>query len=253
MKLGFIITGRMKSTRLPKKLTLKLLDKEVIKWMLMRAKLSFTNDEIVIATSKNPQDDILEEISLEMGTKVFRGHEEDVVLRLYQAAKENNFDYFINITADCPLFGFDYVSQISKIINDDDPDLVTCLDLPHGFFVYAIKTEAMAKVIDIKKTENTEVWGDYFYSNPDKFKIVKMVFDESEKRPDYRLTIDYPEDFEIFEKIFEHFGQDTYKTSSKNILYFLDNNPEIATINKDCKQQYLQRWEQQTATKLEKK
>lgn len=253
MRLGFVITGRMKSTRLPLKLTLKLLDKEVITWMIQRAKLAFKEDEIVIATSTHHQDDVLEEIANKEGIKIFRGHEDDVVLRLYEAAKENNFDYFVNITADCPLFGFDYIEKLKEIIAQKQPDLITSLELTHGIFVYAIKTQAFEEVIKMKSTDNTEVWGDYFYNNPDKFKVEALPVTEEEIRPDYRLTIDYPEDFEVFERIFNHFGQDTYKMSSNDIIKFLDENPEVVEINKDCKQKYQKRWESQIATKLEKK
>lgn len=252
MKLGFIITGRMKSTRLPKKLTLKLLDKELIRWMIERAKLVFADDEIVIATSTNQQDDILETIANDMNIKIFRGHEDDVVLRLYEAAKVNKFDYFINITADCPLFGFDYIHKIKEALIETNADFLTSLDLPHGIFVYGVKTLAFEKVIELKKTDNTEVWGDYFYSNPNIFKTVKLPVSKDEMRPEYRLTIDYAEDFRLFEKIFENFGETTYSTTSENILKFLDENPEVVKINMACRQQYQQRWESQTATKLEK-
>lgn len=253
MKIGFLITGRMKSTRLPLKLSLKILDKEVITWMIMRAKLAFASDEIIIATSTNPQDDILEEIVNRENIGIFRGHEDDVVLRLYDAAVANKFDYIINITADCPLFGFDYIDEIRKVISETNADLITSLDLPHGIFVYAIKTAAFQKVIEMKSTDNTEVWGEYFYNNPDVFKVEKLAVDKSQQRPDYRLTLDYQDDFDFFTKVFEHFGTDTYKTSSDEIIRYLDGHPEVVNINKDCKQKYQERWESQIATKLEKK
>lgn len=252
MKIGFIITGRMKSTRLPRKLTLPLQGREMIRWMLDRAKLVFNKEDIVIATSTNPQDDILEQIAIEENVKIFRGDEDDVVSRLYSAAIDNGFDYLINITADCPLFGYDYVKKIEQIILAEQPDLVTSLDLPHGFFVYAIRTEAFKKVIEIKKTNETEVWGDYFYSNPGIFKISKLDVSNEERRI-YRLTIDYPEDFKLFEEIFRYFGENTYKTSSKDILEYLDSNPAIAELNKSCNQKYKERWEAQKAIKIEKK
>lgn len=252
MKIGFLITGRMKSTRLPKKLTLKILDREVISWMIDRAKLYFKNEEIVIATSTHPQDDVLEDVARENDVKVFRGDEDDVVIRLYEAAKENGLEYFINITADCPLFGVDYLDKLIKLMVDSEADLVTSLDLPHGIFVYGIKTSALEKIIGIKKTNNTEVWGDYFYNNPDIFKVVKLDVREEEKRT-YRLTIDYPEDFKLFEHIFQHFGQNTFKATSSEIVRFLDENPEISKINVDCNKLYLERWEAQKATEIEKK
>lgn len=250
-KVGFLITGRMKSTRLKEKLTLEILEKEVITHMINRAKEYFDHNNIVIATSINAQDNILEEIAIRENINVFRGDEEDVIKRLYEAAEENNFDYFINITADCPLFGFDYVDKLMKIMLDDNADLVTSLDLPHGIFIYALKTSSLKKVLEIKKTIHTEVWGDYYYNNPNLFKVSKYTPNESEIRPDYRLTLDYPEDFEFFKKVYEHFGHNTYKTSSKDIIHFLDKNPDIVNINKHCKALYSKRWDSQRVSKIE--
>lgn len=253
MKIGFLITGRMKSTRLPKKVTLKILDRELISWMIARAKLYFKNDEIVIATSTHPQDDVLEVIAKENDVKIFRGDEDDVVLRLYEAAKENDLQYFVNITADCPLFGYDYLDEFIKLMLESDADFTTSLDLPLGFFVYGVKTSSLEKIIEIKRTNITEVWGDYFYNNPDIFKVVKLDVKEEEKRPNYRLTVDYPEDFRLFENIFQHFGLNTFKATSAEILKFLDENPEVRKINADCNKLYQERWQSQKATEIEKK
>lgn len=250
MNLGFIITGRMKSTRLPKKLTLKILGTELIVWMIKRAQLVFSNEKIVIATSKNSQDDILETIADREDVNIFRGDEEDVVHRLYEAAKKNDFDYFINITADCPLFGFDYINKIKGLIKDFKPDLVTSLNLTHGIFIYCVKTEAFKKIIDMKSTNKTEVWGDFFYSNPDKYLVKDLEVTEDEIRPNYRLTVDYIEDFKVIEKIYNYFGENTYKTSSHEIVQFLDNHPEIVSINNNCIKKYEKRWESQIATRL---
>lgn len=252
MSLGFLITGRMKSTRLPLKLTKKIQEREVIAWMIDRAKLRFKNEEIVIATSTNPQDDALEEIAAREGVKVFRGDEEDVIQRLYLAAKENGLDNFINITADCPLFGFDLIDSIEHALEIEKADLVTQLDFPHGIFTYGLKTASIEKVLEMKKTNITEVWGDYFYNNPDLFKVLKIDAPESMYRPDFRLTLDYPEDLAFFKAVFAHFGKDTYKITSSELVQFLDNNPEIVNLNKDCKAMYQKRWEAQKATEIEK-
>lgn len=251
-KLGFIITGRMKSTRLKKKLTLKINEREVIAHMIDRAKLYFSNMNIVIATSNNPQDDILEEITKREGVRIYRGHEDDVVLRLFNAALENKFKYFINITADCPLFGYYFNDEIYSLLHNENADLVTSLNLPHGIFTYGIRTTALKKVIDIKKTSKTEVWGDYFYNNPDVFKVSKLDVPASKIRKNYRLTLDYPEDFMFFEAVYSHFGKETYKTSSSDIISFLDKNPKIVLINKDCKSLYAKRWGAQRVTNIEK-
>lgn len=250
-KLGFLITGRMKSTRLKEKLTLPLNNVEVIVQMIRRAKLVIEPCNIIIATSKNPQDDILMELANREGVKCFRGHEEDVIARLHAAAIDNELEYFINITADCPLFGYDYLEMIYNLLLDEKADLVTSLDLPHGIFTYGIRTSALSKIIEIKKTENTEVWGDYFYNNTETFKVVKLPVEEEEQRK-YRLTLDYPEDYEFFKKIYDHFGELTYRQTSKEIITFLDSQPKIVDINKNVAELYKKRWEAQRVSKIEK-
>ena len=251
-EIGFIITGRMKSTRLKKKLTLKINEREIIAHMIDRAKLYFSNTDIVIATSNNPQDDILEEIAKREGVIIYRGHEDDVVLRLYNAALENKFKSFINITADCPLFGYDYTDEIYNLLHNENADLVTSLNLPHGIFTYGIRTTAFKKVIDLKKTSETEVWGDYFYDNPDIFKVSELDVPASKIRKNYRLTLDYAEDFMFFQAIFNHFGKETFKISSDDIISFLDENLDIVAINKDCKALYDKRWDAQRVANIEK-
>ena len=83
MRTGFLITARLKSTRLPKKLILEVLGENYITWMVRRLKLATNLDVIVICTSTNPQDDPLEEVAKKEGVECFRGSEEDVASRLY--------------------------------------------------------------------------------------------------------------------------------------------------------------------------
>ena len=56
MKVGYLITGRLKSTRLPKKLLLEIKGKPIISHMIDRLKLTTKVDEIIICTSTNDQD-----------------------------------------------------------------------------------------------------------------------------------------------------------------------------------------------------
>lgn len=238
----------MKSSRLKKKATLKILDRELIAWMLDRAKLSNAVSNIIVATSTNPQDDILEEIAIRESVDFYRGSEEDVIERLYEAAKKFELDFFINITADCPLFGFDYFEEVISYFKKTKADLITSTDLPHGFFIYGLKTNALKQVIKNKKTNETEVWGSLF--NGDKFDVKELPVDKNLIRENFRLTVDYPEDFTFFEKVFEGLGEDTFKKTTLEIITFLDAHPEIVAINQECRDMYKKKWtEQQEKTK----
>ena len=244
MKIGFLITARLKSTRLPKKLILQLNGREVIRHMIDRLKLSSVLDNIIICTSTNPQDEPLIKIAVDEGIDYFLGDEEDVILRLYNASKEFGLDYALNITADCPLVSIEYIERILEKYKETNADLIRCLDIPHGFYSYGLKIDAMRKVCEIKKSKETEVWGRYF-TDTGLFNIVDLEIPKEYIRRDYRLTLDYPEDFKFFQEIFRHFGEDTYKTSMSEFIKYLDENPQIVEINKHCEEGYKRRLEKQ--------
>ncbi len=248
MKVGFLITGRMKSTRLPKKLTLKIFNQTIMSLMIQRLKCAQQVEEIIIATSTNPQDDILESIGEEQGVKVFRGSEEDVLERLSAAADEFQLDYIINITADCPLVGFDFIPKMLEEYKRSNADLITCTKLPHGFFFYGIKPKALKEVLTIKDSIHTEVWGGYF-TETERFKCVDLDTPSTLERPSYRLTLDYPEDFEFFEKLYCSYGEAIISAKTADIVSFLDQNPEIVSVNAGAKEKYQARWDSQNQIK----
>ena len=244
MKTGFLITARLKSTRLPNKVILELNKRPVICHMIDRLKLSNVIDRIIVCTSANPQDKPLVEIAKNESIDSFLGSEEDVILRLYEAARKFKLDYALNVTADCPLVSLEYLEKIVDKYTETEADLIKCSQLPHGFGSNGLKIEAMKRVCEIKKSGETEVWGGYFVDTG--FFNVVDIDVSPEHRRDYRLTLDYPEDFEFFQKIFEHFGKNTYEASMLAIIKYLDENPQVVAINKHCEELYRKRIESQT-------
>ena len=249
MKIGYLITARMKSTRLKKKLTLEINNRQIIRWMIDRIKLAKSIDEIIICTSTNTQDNVLEEIAFEENIKIFRGHEDDVIQRLYDASVAYNLNYALNITADCPLVSIEYIEKTIEKYKETGADLIRSLDLPHGFFSYGLKVDAMKKVCEIKNENDTEVWGKYF-TDTGLFEVFDIKIPNNIIRNEFRLTLDYPQDFEFFQKIYKRFGANTFKTGMQEIIQFLDDNPSITNINKNLKKSYKKRWDSQNQIKL---
>lgn len=244
MEIGFLITARLKSTRLPKKVMLELNNKPVICHMIAHLKLSNILDRIIICTSTNPQDKPLVDIAANENIDCFLGSEEDVILRLYEAARKFKLDYALNVTADCPLISLEYLGKIVDKYMETNADLIRCLELPHGFYSNGLKIDAMRRVCEIKKGSETEVWGRYF-TDTGLFNVVDIDISPEYIRPDYRLTLDYPEDYEFFKKVFQHFGENTYRTPTLDIIKYLDENPHVVEINKHCEEMYRKRLESQ--------
>jgi spore coat polysaccharide biosynthesis protein SpsF len=252
LKTAFLITARLKSTRLPMKVIKLMHGKPMIVHMLDRLKAAKKLKDIIICTSLESQDDPLEEIARNEGVQCYRGDADDVIARLAGAAEEYNVDYIINITADCPFVDPDYIDQIVDKYIETNADLIRAWDLPHGAFSYGIKVEALKRVIEMKDSTDTEVWYQYF-TDTGLFDVLDLEIENKfHMRPGLRMTLDYPEDWAFFEAVFDELYMDGKVFSLDEILILLDKEPEIIEINKKCSKKFHKRYSTQSSIKLKK-
>jgi spore coat polysaccharide biosynthesis protein SpsF len=250
LKTGFLITARLKSTRLPLKLLQPVENRPIFSHMLDRLKLAKRVDQIIVCTSTNPQDDPLIELAEAEGVASFRGDEDDVVKRLSDAATAFNLDYILSITADCPFSDPEYADRIVEAYLENNADLIRALTLPHGAFSYGVKPEAFRKIVEIKDQTNTEVWGRYF-TDTDLFEVYDLpIENEFHRQPGLRMTLDYPADLEFFRAVFAGLYRPGEVFSLDEILHFLRDHPEVVAINRDCAAPFLKRWVSQSSIKL---
>ena len=232
MKSAILITARLKSTRLPKKITKFIHGKPMIKHMLDRLKLAKTPSKIIICTSTFTEDDPLEKIAKEEKVMCYRGDADDVLLRLTTAAEESNIETVINCTADNPFVDPIYIDKLYDHHVREKNEFTKIEGLPWGAFSYAISTKALRKACEIKNETDTEVWHGYFLDT-DKFKWSSLkVTDENVLWPDLRLTVDESADFELVTKIFDELydGEKVFPLSE--IVKLCRLKPEIPNINK---------------------
>src|SRR3989344_4731410 len=96
---GFI-TARVNSSRLPEKCLLSIRGRRVIEHVIDRAKLIKGLEQVVICTSVEPEDDILETIARGNNILCFRGSLKDKLQRYYDAAAKFGADYVVLLDAD---------------------------------------------------------------------------------------------------------------------------------------------------------
>jgi len=252
MKVGFLLIGRLKSTRLPNKLLLNIKGKPIISHLLDRLKLSKKVDNIIICTSTLEQDKPLANIAENNEVECFFGDPDDVLVRMLDAAKCYKLDYILTITADSPFIDPVYADAIVDNFQKTGADLIRQFDLPHGVFSYGIKIDALQKVVELKDSSDTEVWGHYF-TDTGLFNVVDFeVKNTFHKRPGLRMTLDYPEDWKFFEAIFNALYNDKKIFSLDEILKFLDANPEVTKINKFCGKKFFKKFKNHSEIKLKK-
>ena len=132
-----IVQARMNSTRFPGKVMKEVGGKHLIEILLNRLSKSQKIDKLILATSKSNQDDALAHYVDKLGYEVYRGSEDDVLDRYYQAAKIFKPEIVVRITGDCPLidpvlvdsiidkfevYGADYASNIEPPTYPDGLD-----------------------------------------------------------------------------------------------------------------------------------
>jgi len=232
MKIGFLITARLKSIRLPLKILKDLNGKTVIERVIDRVKQIKDISEIVICTSTNPQDKPLVDIAKENGIYYFNGSEEDVLQRLLDAAKFFTMDYFLGITADNPLITIHYSNLIIDEIKTNYYDFIKLEGLPLGAATYGMKVKALETVCKVKTIVDTEIWG-HLINRPKIFNIYTIKVKDKLNRPDLRFTLDYNADYELINYIYNNVP---FKKvlNLYNVIDYLDKNPEVAKINAKC-------------------
>lgn len=231
MRVIGLVAVRMKSSRLESKALLDLNGKPLILQLLLRLKKSRKLDDIVLCTSNHTDDQILLEIATENGFKSFAGSEEDVMDRFIKAGGREGADIIVRITGDNPLTDPGLIDIMIESHINANADYTRIDNLPIGVTAEVITFTALKKAFQMaENSRQSEYMTNYFVENSKFFKLNILQPDERIKRPQYRLTIDYSEDYELMKRVFLHFDQSQW-FSIGDVIKFLDDNPEIAKIN----------------------
>ena len=238
-KAAIFIAVRMKSTRLPKKALLKVKGRTMIEHLIDRLKIYKEADLIVLCTSVNPDDAILVDIAKKNKIEGFQGSEADKLDRFLGAAEKYGIDLVAAVDGDDIFCDAGYIDKAIQKLKTTGADMVKCDALPLGIACNGIKVAALRKVVQMKKENDTEVWGGYFTNNKN-FKVETLeVTEPGLDRPDIRLTLDYTEDFNLFKAIFDELYVPGKVFSLRDIVNLFNRKPELLEITREVHQEYL--------------
>jgi glutamate-1-semialdehyde 2,1-aminomutase len=206
LKTVAIIQARMGSTRFPNKVMRTICGTPMIGLLLARLKNSKLVDQIVLATSEDPRNDPLAKYVRDLEYTVFRGSEDDVLDRFYQAAKEVEASSVVRITGDCPLIDPAIVNQVIAKFKKEGVDYASNTlppTYPDGLdtevFTFRTLETAWKQAKRPQEREHVTPFiresGNFIQAN------LAHGTDHSKKR----WTVDEPEDFEVVQKVFEYF------------------------------------------------
>ena len=235
-KIDIFIPVRLGNTRLPGKALRLCNDKPILFYLLERLKKSKKVRNIVVCTTKNSEDNELENALLDNGHIVFRGSEKDILDRFFEASKKFNPDFIINVDGDDIYTDPILIDNMVEEYEKTDADFIDMIDFPFGFRSVGFKRSALEYVCKNKMSTNTETgYRDFFYSISS-FKHHKMFFDKkitcSSK---IRLSLDYTEDLSLAEIIIKKLGNNF---SLMEILELFKKEPELLKITEHLEERW---------------
>ncbi len=232
MKVTAIIQARMSSTRLPGKVLMEVMGRPLLSYQIEKLRFSKRVDEIIIATTMNKEDVSIAELAQKEGLKVFRGSEDDVLDRYYQAAKEYNAEHIMRLTADCPLIDPEVCDQVAEYYFNSKLDYVrTGETFAEGLDCEIFSFKALEKAWKNAQLKSEREHVTLYFRNYPELFAIKTVENETDDSK-YRITVDQEEDYLVVKAIIENLysGNDEY-FKIKEIKSFLDTHPEVYQLN----------------------
>ena len=236
MKTVAIIEARMTSTRLPGKHMLPVFGKPMLELLIERLKRANVLDQIVVATTQNSMDDVIEELAHRLGVGCFRGSEPDVLDRVLRAAHANEADVIVEITGDCPLIDPTIIDQVVRIYQKNIFDYVSNVQkmtYPIGMDVQVFSTVVLERVARLTQDPiDHEHVSLYIYEHPEIFSLFYLESDLPEKYWNLRLTLDTQEDFQLIKAIYELLYPQNPAFTLYDIVDLLEKRKDLLKLNR---------------------
>ncbi len=237
MKTVAIVQARAGSTRLPRKVLKTLSDRTVLGHVLERCQAISSVDQVIVATTTLPEDEVICLEAERNGIAFHRGSSEDVLSRYYGAAVAAQADIVVRITSDCPLLDPEVSNGAILDFLNGDYDYSTSTGFPRGldteiFTFQSLERAFHAAELDYEHEHVTP----YLYGHPELFKLHKYV--SSRDHSEYRLTLDTEEDWTLISKIYERLYNGQIFGLSE-VLDLLEKEPGLAEINQHIRQKKL--------------
>jgi len=167
LNIGIVSQARIGSSRLPAKVLMNAGGRTLLEWHFDR--LASSGYQSILATTTERLDDPLYEWACEAGVPVFRGSEDNVLLRYLDCARHFDLDVIVRVTSDCPLIDGELVAAGIRhyLAFDETRQYVTNgqhRTFPRGFdfeiFSFELLEEAYQRAVEPYEYEHVTP---YFY------------------------------------------------------------------------------------------
>lgn len=244
----------MGSSRLPGKVLKDICGQPMLAWVVQRVSQSKHIDQVVVATTTDPNDDPIMEFCRALKVPCFRGDIFDVLDRYYQAALQYKADIIVRITGDCPLVDPQLIEHVLGELQTRKLDFAANRlpppykrTYPIGLDVEVATMRALSEAWqNAKEQHQREHVMPYLYAGPVEYQT--SVIDAEEDHGDQRWTVDTPEDLEFIRKVAELLNC-RMDFTWQEVLALVQAHPELTEINANIHHKSMQEIDERTKKK----
>jgi len=239
------IPVRLDSSRLPKKHLQPLNGKPALQHLLERLTLCKEIRNIIVCCTTNSTDDELINFLQKTEIKFFRGNEKDILQRFSAAAEKFGTDIIIDVEGDKIYTDPNYVDNIANLLKTTDADFIIGNDSKtnfnpsnhfiHGLVPAGFTKHALDEICKLKNTDDTGTGYREFFIESKSIKSEFLVINTDDFLNQIRLTLDYPEDLQLAEKIFTSLRSEF--TMDELVILF-KNNSDLISITKNITKEW---------------
>ena len=234
MKMIVILQARLGSTRLPAKVIADLSGKPLLARVVERAIRIPGVDQVVLATTRLPEDRKLIAMAKEWDLPTYSGSTEDVLDRYYQAARTFAADVIVRVTADCPLLDPEVSGRVVARFRQGDVDYSSNVNpptFPDGLDTEVFSHDALERAwTEARLQSEREHVTPYIRNHPDRFRLANVKNDIDLSA--HRWTVDEPSDLVLVRRIYERLsGAAGEPFGMADVLTLLERQPDLREVN----------------------
>ncbi|MES1165052.1 MAG: spore coat biosynthesis protein F, partial [Verrucomicrobiota bacterium] len=181
--------------------------------MVERVRRSRYVDQVVVATTTAERDRTIVDLCRREDVDCFRGSEEDVLGRVVDAGRVYQAEVSVLLTGDCPLHDPVVIDQhvCAFLAAQPHVDYVANCEVrsyPHGLDLQVLAWRTLAD--SAARTEGPQARrsfrehvGWFVRRHPERYRRHDVVAPPGLSNPAFRITLDYPEDYQRIRDIYE--------------------------------------------------
>ncbi len=233
MRTVAIVQARMGSTRLPGKVMHDVCGDTMLARGIQRLRTASSLANVVIATTTNPEDDVIVREAERLDVQVHRGSARDVLDRYVGAARASSADAIVRVTSDCPMIDPSVVDRVVAKLSgaidyaSNTHDIQT---FPRGLDCEVFHRDTLERMGRMATSNAAREHVTVFVrEEPGLFRTDQLVAETNDS--DLRWTVDTDADLVLVRMLFERFELATRTVDYREIVRVVRAESELRTIN----------------------